>query len=1472
MPLMLGMTMFKSYYYLTLMKTIFITICAASVNGGMEIIMKIKGIISGILIAIMILSAVSTPINSVAANAEGNINQQNLNGLDTDVNVESTNSVGQLIANQITSKQDEQDENNGCNLFSVEVNEKKATVSFETLQDCTIVVGIYDETGVTMVATGNKQVTKGETIVDVEIEISEMPQYFYLRAFMVDGDSLRPISTSYESPNYTEEMQEFFAKTTDDFDEDKVLNFDEDKKNNFAVYGDDTKVISQSEGQNQIISADDSTGVYVFQNADNSIISLETGDIISYEYDDGEFLIVKIATIQISGTTVTIISGDSSLEDVFDYVKIDAETSTEDAIFDPSACDDDIIYEGLIDYNEPEFDSSSSFMPRAIEEEAKQSVALSFTFAEKTIGSENAKAKISGNLAVKLENKISLYVSLNYQYLELSLEYSGKINVSVSGKATGKMQIGSVGFMPIPGVIIELSPSFIMEAEVKIEVSGTLKGSVGFSVSNDVGLKNNSSSPTFKTELKVEGKIFVGFSLEPRVKIISEKIVKVGFEAKVGAEVKAVLKVYEKASTTKIHTCQNCIDGEISAKFTASFEAQLFGSERLKFKYTALDKTWKLWDFYYSFDKKEFKVTTCPYIIYMTAITVTDSSKKPIAAANITGKLHINDGNGNLNSADSVVTNENGIATLYLSNGSYKLPITKNGYTDNSCTFVIKDNSKSAKVTLYTGSGSDGMGEGNIDFTSAQTFSLGNSHSGAITKDGSLYMWGHNAWGQLGNGTITFSSTPIKIMDNIASVSLGSYYSEAITKDGSLYMWGDNTITASLTPIKIMDNVASISLGVCHSGAITKDGSLYMWGQNYYGQLGNGTETDSSTPIRIMDNVASVSLGSNYNGAITKGGSLYMWGYNHHGQLGNGTKTNSSIPIKIMDNVASISLGDYHGGAITKDGSLYMWGYNYYGQLGNGTETESLTPIKIMDNVAFVSLGNSHSGAITKDGSLYMWGHNYRGELGNGTKTSSSTPIKIMDNVASVSLSTGYSGAITKDGSLYMWGYNGWGQLGNGTTTDSSIPIKIMDNVMLSSSEQILTLSTSAIQPMKLTAKSSIKTASFIDLLPNEIYTFYVIKSKEEENPLEANNLLYMNQAVSDSDGKLIFQYVPTEEYADAEIFVKGATKTNLLTAKIEITDFTYNGSVQYINPIVSIDGNTLAEGEDYELCGEFSGMKVGEYVVTICGIGDYTGEVDKVYEIKAKSIAGLSATLSTASYLYNGSARKPEVTVKDGTKKLTNNSDYTLAYSNNTNAGTGKVTITGKGNYTGILTKTFTIKKTNQTISASNKTKVFGNAAFSLGAKCIKGNGNLTYKSSDTKVVKISSSGKVSIKGTGKATVTITAAATTNYNKATKNIVIIVKPEKAKLKGFTSPKTKTVKVTWKKDTRATGYQIQLSSSSKFKSGNKPHNINSNRTVSKKITKLKKNKTYYVRVRSYKIVSEKKYYGSWSGSKKVRCK
>lgn len=246
--------------------------------------------------------------------------------------------------------------------------------------------------------------------------------------------------------------------------------------------------------------------------------------------------------------------------------------------------------------------------------------------------------------------------------------------------------------------------------------------------------------------------------------------------------------------------------------------------------------------------------------------------------------------------------------------------------------------------------------------------SLGTHHTAVIKNDSTLYMWGDNYKGELGNGKsgyYEYSDTPIMIMENVRCVSLGFLHSAAVTTDGSLYTWGCNRkgqlgngksgeSEVEAEPVKIMDNVKFVSVGEEHSAAITEDGSLYMWGDNQYGQVGNGKSGEGeiqTEPVKIMDNVQYVSLGMLFSAAITKDGSLFMWGENGSGQLGNGEtgyKVLSSVPIKIMDNVETVSLGNGHSGALTKDGELYMWGNNSLGGVGIESDDYSIpVPTKI---------------------------------------------------------------------------------------------------------------------------------------------------------------------------------------------------------------------------------------------------------------------------------------------------------------------------------------------------------------------------------------------------------------------------------------------------------------------------------------------------------------------------------------------
>ena len=246
---------------------------------------------------------------------------------------------------------------------------------------------------------------------------------------------------------------------------------------------------------------------------------------------------------------------------------------------------------------------------------------------------------------------------------------------------------------------------------------------------------------------------------------------------------------------------------------------------------------------------------------------------------------------------------------------------------------------------------------------------------------------------------------------------------------------------------------------------------------------------------------------------------------------------------------------------------------------------------------------------------------------------------------------------------------------------------------------------------------------------------------------------------------------------------------------------------------------------------------------------------------VTKQSISKASVTLSTSTYAYDGKAKKPGVTVKLNGKTLKNGTDYTASYSNNTKVGTAKVTITGKGNYTGSVSKTYSIKNDfkKATISGiSNKSYTGKNITQSI---TVKYNGK-TLKNGTDYTVSYSSNkniGTATVKIAGKDSYTGTITKTFKINPAKQNI--------QKLKS----KSRSFFIDWAQKGSATGYEIQYATNSKF-SGAKKVTVTNNKTDKKTISKLSGKKKYYVRVRSYTTVKGKKYYGAWSSTKSVTTK
>lgn len=277
------------------------------------------------------------------------------------------------------------------------------------------------------------------------------------------------------------------------------------------------------------------------------------------------------------------------------------------------------------------------------------------------------------------------------------------------------------------------------------------------------------------------------------------------------------------------------------------------------------------------------------------------------------------------------------------------------------------------------GNGSEGKGpyEPIKVMDQVASVSLGTNYTAAIKTDGTLWMWGQNSFGQLGTGHDQFgynSNVPVKILDNVVTVSAGQSHVAAIKADHSLWVWGSNNegqlgdpyigsdrnfIKCQVEPIQIMNDIIDVSAGGSSTSIIKTDGSLWTWGRNESGQLGTGNgESKICTPTKIMDNVVFISSGTSTMSAIKNDGSLWMWGSNR-GRFGNGVLDASPVPVKVMDAVAAVDLGAGHTIVAKKDGSFWLWGKSDRGQLGNGmtsTYIDTLDGSYTQDD--FVDLGN----------------------------------------------------------------------------------------------------------------------------------------------------------------------------------------------------------------------------------------------------------------------------------------------------------------------------------------------------------------------------------------------------------------------------------------------------------------------------------------------------------------------------------
>jgi alpha-tubulin suppressor-like RCC1 family protein len=337
-----------------------------------------------------------------------------------------------------------------------------------------------------------------------------------------------------------------------------------------------------------------------------------------------------------------------------------------------------------------------------------------------------------------------------------------------------------------------------------------------------------------------------------------------------------------------------------------------------------------------------------------------------------------------------------------------------------------------------------------------------------VFKSPLLWVWGENFYGAVGDNSTVNKSTPVQTIaagNNWKYVASGHSYSVALKTNNTLWTWGlngngqlgDDTTTSKSTPIQVGTdtNWISISNKRHTTVSIKADGTLWSWGDGSVGQLGNNSITHTSSPVQTAPGGTDwhlASAGQYHTIAIKSNGTLWSWGNNTvYGQLGDNSTVNKSTPVQIGTgtNWQSISCGSNHNVALKSDGTLWSWGLNNVGQMGDSTSTSKSTPVQVGTDINWrcISSGGLHTTSIKTDGTLWVWGKNTSGQLGDDTIISKSSPIQTVSggtnwkSVSAGSLST--VAAIKSDGTLWAWGRNNYGQLGDDSVVDKSTPVQI---------------------------------------------------------------------------------------------------------------------------------------------------------------------------------------------------------------------------------------------------------------------------------------------------------------------------------------------------------------------------------------------------------------------------------------------
>jgi alpha-tubulin suppressor-like RCC1 family protein len=344
--------------------------------------------------------------------------------------------------------------------------------------------------------------------------------------------------------------------------------------------------------------------------------------------------------------------------------------------------------------------------------------------------------------------------------------------------------------------------------------------------------------------------------------------------------------------------------------------------------------------------------------------------------------------------------------------------------------------------------------------------------AGASSASAAVFGWGENVFGQVGDGSTTDRSKPVLVKGlprsspRVIAVAGGHAgdYSLALTADGTVWSWGrndkgqlgDGTEVARRATARQVPGLTGVT-AIAGSGgaglALKGDGTLFAWGDNAFGQTGTGTQGGvQRTPVQVnISGVEAIAGGGGHLIALKSDGTVFGWGNNVFGAVGNGTTAVQPTPVQVLDltDVKAIAAGGGHSLAVKSDGTVFEWGAGPPENPAIPIPQARTRPVQVagLDDVTALAAGEDFSIALKGNGTVFSWGNNVHGELGDGTKAARLEPKRVarLTNVRAIDAAgvaamggpgCGHSLALRRDGTVWAWGCNRSGQLADCTTVD----------------------------------------------------------------------------------------------------------------------------------------------------------------------------------------------------------------------------------------------------------------------------------------------------------------------------------------------------------------------------------------------------------------------------------------------------